>query len=626
MVRCPVMPQPVQPSTEGADAAAPAGAAVAAGYRRRAAQADADAAMLARRSRRISYLRLAAAVLAVTGRGGAWASPLAAAGIGVFIALAISHAGVERRRDHAAGVATLNRESLARLERRWDDLPAPWPSGAPDDHAYAADLDVFGHASIAQLAGPVHTPTGRRALASWLLAIDRATLGEVQDRQAAVAELSPALDFRQDLTLAARATPHGADEHELGAFVAWAEGESWLLARPWIPVLAAALGVATTVGAVLYYGSWITGPWFAITATLGWLLRAWVQTPLEATNAGAGGERALRGWSALVRLLGGQRWQSAALRAAQGELEGGHVRRALRTLEQGVALADFRLSTWLYLPVQTLTLWDLHVWWGLERWRARHGRQVRGWLEAIGRVEALASLASLAHDHPDWAFPTLVDSPPADALRLDATALGHALLPGTTRITNDVAMGPKGRFLLVTGSNMSGKSTLMRAIGVNVVLAHAGAPVCAQTMRLPLLALHTSMRVADSLERGLSLFMASLVRLERIVRAAREAPPSRPVCYLLDEVLQGTNSAERRVAVRTIVDHLLASWAIGVVTTHDLDLARDPAFAAHADSVHLQETLSGDGDAVTMTFDYRLRPGPATGGNALQLLRLLGLQ
>jgi DNA mismatch repair ATPase MutS len=173
---------------------------------------------------------------------------------------------------------------------------------------------------------------------------------------------------------------------------------------------------------------------------------------------------------------------------------------------------------------------------------------------------------------------------------------------------------------------MSGKSTLMRAVGVNVVLAHAGAPVCAASMQLPLVALHTSMRVADSLERGLSLFMASLVRLERIVRAAREARPTRPVCYLLDEVLQGTNSAERRVAVRTIVDHLLASWALGVVTTHDLDLARDPGFAAHADSVHLQETLAGEGDAVTMTFDYRLRPGPATGGNALQLLRLLGLQ
>jgi hypothetical protein len=631
------MPDPGRPTIDALAETATAPGALAAdaatAYTRRAATADGDAARLAGRSRRISYLRLGAAavaavglVLLATGRGGDGAWPLALLGVVAFVALAVHHARIERRREHAVGYAVLNREALARLERRWNDLPAAWPSPTTDDHPYATDLDVFGHASIVQLAGPVHTPTGRRALASWLLALDRATLAEIRDRQAAVAELAPALDFRQDLTLAARATPHDAGAHELGAFVAWAEGDSWLLARPWISALALALGVATTIGALLYYAAGMGGPWFVITATLGWALRAWVQTPLEATNAGAGGERALRGWSALVRHVSGQRWQSQPLQAARAELEGGHVRSALRTLEQGVALADFRLSTWLYLPVQTLTLWDLHVWWGLERWRARHGRHVRGWLEAIGRVEALSALASLAHDHPRWAFPTLVDTPPADAVRLDATGLGHALLPETTRVTNDVAIGPKGRFLLVTGSNMSGKSTLMRAVGVNVVLAHAGAPVCATTMQLPLLALHTSMRVADSLERGLSLFMASLVRLERIVRAAREAPQARPVCYLLDEVLQGTNSAERRVAVRTIVDHLRASWAIGIVTTHDLDLARDPAFAAHADSVHLQETLSGEGEAVTMAFDYRLRPGPASGGNALQLLRLLGLQ
>jgi DNA mismatch repair ATPase MutS len=192
-------------------------------------------------------------------------------------------------------------------------------------------------------------------------------------------------------------------------------------------------------------------------------------------------------------------------------------------------------------------------------------------------------------------------------------------------VANDVTLGPPGRFLLITGSNMSGKSTLLRAVGLNVVLAHAGAPACARRLTLPPLSLHTSMRVSDSLERGLSLFMASLVRLERIVRAARAAPPERCACYLLDEVLQGTNSAERQIAVRTVVSHLVACHAIGAVTTHDLELARDPAFTDHADSYHLQETLSGTGDAVTMTFDYRLRPGPAQSGNALQLLRMLGL-
>ena len=200
-----------------------------------------------------------------------------------------------------------------------------------------------------------------------------------------------------------------------------------------------------------------------------------------------------------------------------------------------------------------------------------------------------------------------------------------ALLADDVHVPNDVSVGPPGRFLLITGSNMSGKSTLLRAIGLNVVLAHAGGPVCAARFRLPPLQLYTSMRVSDSLERGLSLFMASLVRLQQVVTAARGATASRRLCYLLDEVLQGTNSAERQVAVRTVMQHLLHCEAIGVVTTHDLELASDPSFVSHADSVHLQETLSGAGDEVTMTFDYRLRPGPARAGNALQLLRMLGL-
>jgi hypothetical protein len=613
----------------------PAADTIARLYAERAARAEADAAREAAASRLISRLRLLVAAVGATaaiswimGRGLPWSVLMSVVAAAVFAVLAFRHAGIERRRERALGRATLNHEGGARIERRWDDLPHPWLPREPlDEHPYAADLDLFGHASLAQLAGPVHTPTGRRAFAAWLLEADRATAVEIRNRQAAVAELAPALDFRQDLAMAARAIGgDGIEAHELGAFVAWAEGRSWLLARPWIPIAAIALALVTTVAFVFWWNEWTGSPWFLIPATLGWLLRAWVQEPLEATNAGAGGERSLHGWRALVRLVGRAEWRARSLAEARDALGRERVRDALRTLEQLVALADFRLSTWLYLPIQTVTLWDLHVWWALERWRARHGSHVRGWLETVGSVEALAALAALAHDHPAWAWPEVLESPDGAALRIDARGLGHALLPDATRVANDVTIGPKGRFLLVTGSNMSGKSTLLRAVGLNVVLAHAGAPACAASLRLPLLALHTSMRVADSLERGLSLFMASLVRLERIVRAAREAERARPVCYLLDEVLQGTNSAERRVAVRTIVDHLIASWAIGVVTTHDLELAHDPAFAAHAESVHLQETLAGEGDAVTMTFDYRLRSGPATGGNALQLLKLLGLR
>jgi DNA mismatch repair ATPase MutS len=199
------------------------------------------------------------------------------------------------------------------------------------------------------------------------------------------------------------------------------------------------------------------------------------------------------------------------------------------------------------------------------------------------------------------------------------------LLPATTRVSNDVAVGPPGTFVLVTGSNMSGKSTLLRAIGTNVVLAQAGGMVCAQSMRLTPVDVWTSIRIDDSLEAGVSLFMAELRRLKRIVDAAREPDRPRPLLYLLDEILHGTNTAERRIAARRVLTYLLEAGAIGAVTTHDLTLAEDPSLDAAAQRVHFSERFERRNGAMTMTFDYRLRPGLATSANALKLLAMIGL-
>jgi DNA mismatch repair ATPase MutS len=219
-------------------------------------------------------------------------------------------------------------------------------------------------------------------------------------------------------------------------------------------------------------------------------------------------------------------------------------------------------------------------------------------------------------------------------------SMGHPLLPPAERVDNDVEVGPSGTFLLVTGSNMSGKSTLLRAIGVNLVLAGAGAPVCAASFRTPPLTLWTSMRVQDSLERGVSYFMAELQRLKQVVDAARAAADpwavdgrdgnrreagGRRFFYLLDEILQGTNTAERQIAARRIVSYLVESGAIGAVSTHDLTLAEAPALAAHARMVHFTESIVAGDDGPMMTFDYKLRPGIATSTNALRLMQIVGL-
>ena len=207
-----------------------------------------------------------------------------------------------------------------------------------------------------------------------------------------------------------------------------------------------------------------------------------------------------------------------------------------------------------------------------------------------------------------------------------ARDLGHPLLPPSRRVGNDVTVGPAGAFLLVTGSNMSGKSTLLRALGVNVVLAQAGGPACAAALRLPPLRLATSILVEDSLAGGISFFLAELLRIKQVVTAAGEAGREGAVLlYLLDEVLRGTNSVERRIAVRRVLRHLLARGALGAVSTHDLELAAGAGLAQAARAVHFRETLTPGPDGPRMSFDYRLRPGPATTTNALELLRQVGL-
>ena len=264
--------------------------------------------------------------------------------------------------------------------------------------------------------------------------------------------------------------------------------------------------------------------------------------------------------------------------------------------------------------------WDVHVLVALERWKERSGHRVGDWLDATGEAEALAALAALAADHPDWTMPAL----DPDAHTVEARALGHPLIAPGICIRNDVEIGPAGSFLLVTGSNMSGKSTLLRALGLNAVLAQAGGPVCAARLRMPPLRVVTSMRVDDSLAEGVSYFMAGLQRLKMVVEAARSPGGVTPrTLYLLDEILQGTNSAERRVAARTVLRHLLETDAIGAVTTHDLSLAEADDLTTRGVAVHFTESV--DDGAEGLAFDYRLRSGIAKSTNALKLLEMAGL-
>jgi len=232
----------------------------------------------------------------------------------------------------------------------------------------------------------------------------------------------------------------------------------------------------------------------------------------------------------------------------------------------------------------------------------------------LGEFEALSSLGGLAFDEPTFCFPTFVTEP-----RLAAQGVAHPLIPATSRVGNDLSLPGPGSALLVTGSNMSGKSTLLRSIGVAYVLANAGGPVCATSFELGSLRLATSLRIRDSLEQGVSHFYAELHKLKAVLDATRD---SLPVLFLLDEILHGTNSRERQIGARWILSQLLERNALGAVSTHDLELCRlTPELMSRVRLVHLREDVQGS----EMTFDYRLREGPVSEGNALRLMRRIGL-
>ena len=574
-------------------------------------------------------------VLALLGLG--WASGhgrpwYAAGGLGFtgFLVLVAYHENLLRDQRRFGTLRNLNAWALARLDRDWASLPEPMLAAPAGQQAAADDLDLFGHASLFHFLCTATTPVGRRALRTWLL--EPASPETIHGRQQAAAELAPRLDLREALSLEGCLL---ADQGQTtDRFVAWAEGAPWLTSRRWLVGLSRLLPAALVLAWVLA-GCGAVSVGLAAVVTLAVFVLNYLTSVLYAggihdvfsqlsTRSGAV-HRYLR----MFELMYSMPASASDLERIKRQATecGGGVLLRMRQLNGLAKLASIQHSALLfifvYLPLQFLFLYDFHILSLIEAWQRRYGQHARDWFEALGQFEALCALAALVHDHPDWAFPTVT----ATAERFQAEQLGHPLLPDDQRVTNDVVVGPPGSFLLVTGSNMSGKSTLLRAIGVNAVLAEAGAPVCAARLSLPPVRLATSMRVRDSLEHGVSFYMAELMRLKEIVDLARQHDPrqGRRVLYLLDEILLGTNSRERHIAVVRVMQFLLRHQAIGAISTHDLELAASEPLAGAGRCVHFRETLHDQAAPRPMTFDYRLRSGLATTTNALRLLELVGL-
>ena len=587
------------------------------------------------RGRLVTFLAAAGCLIWTLARG---ADPvrltIAVALFVVFGALVFWHARVEGRAAWHQALRTVSLHGSARIQRRWDDLPPAEAPGSVDvaHHPYALDLDLFGRASLFQWLGPAATPSGSVKLATWLLAPSVPDV--VRARQAAVRELAPADDWREQLA-AHGELARDARQVEIDAFLAWAEAPEWSIdfAVPLVRGLHTTvfMGALWFVAAALTAAIWILLALFllgVIDAAL-WLIPlvagivlSFATTKMihSAFHRAGAGQHALGRYAALFEHVTNTAFVSPLLRDLHERLSanGKAAPACMRRLNRILGFAELRTAAaLLHFPIQAFTLWDFHVLFALSRWRRVAGPHVRGWMDAIGELDALSALAAAWRDNPAWCLPEIHDT-----AVFAAEALGHPLIPDERRVTNDTRVGPPGTLLLVTGSNMSGKSTLLRAIGLNTVLAQAGGCTCAVRLRLPPCDLQSSIRVQDSLELGLSYFMAALARLKGVVDAAERPREGRVLLYLLDEILQGTNSAERGIAVRAVARHLLDAGAIGAMTTHDLNLASEEPVKSSAILVHFTESVDEQGN---MRFDYRLREGLATSRNALRLMQMIGI-
>jgi hypothetical protein len=528
----------------------------------------------------------------------------------LFVGVAIYHARILRARDVAQRAAAFYRNGLARIADRWSGTGQTGERFDDPHHVYASDLDLFGRGSLFEFLSTARTRMGEERLAQWLLS--PSSVERIRERHVAIAELRPQLDLAEDLAVAGEDARTGVNPEALSR---WAEASN-RMAPEWLRWLAPVLAVAV-VGCTFIWGFWGMATPLMLVVALEAVLTYRVRHALAAVLHDA--EQAFRDLdllSGLLALMERHSFQALRLQELQRELRSHHTAgpQALARLETIVDLINSREN----LIVRVLDapfMYSVQVAFAAERWRRAHGHAVRRWLSAIGEIEALLSFASYSYEHPGDPFPEFVEGSPC----FQGAGIGHPLVPAATCIRNNVVVGGETRVLLVSGSNMSGKSTLLRAVGINVVLAMAGAPVRAQSLRLTSLCLGASIRINDSLHEGSSRFYAEITRLRKIYDLT---DGSFPMFFLLDELLQGTNSKDRRIGAEGLLRVLLARGATGLVSTHDLALTEISGLPpGHLHNVHFQDEFENG----KMKFDYQLREGVVTRSNGLALMRSIGL-
>ena len=533
--------------------------------------------------------------------------------LGGLAVLIVIHEKVLKTQRQALRAVEFYERGLARLEERWQGKGESGERFRDPQHPYAEDLDLFGKGSLFQLMCTARTAAGEELLAQWLTT--PADPDEVRARHEAMLELRDRLDLREDLALLGTEVRAGVHPEALAR---WSNETAVPFTVP-ERYAAAILALLAAAAIAAFFLDLVPLSVPVAVLLVGFLFAYYLRTRVQHVIAGADlHARDLGLLAAVLERFERERFTGGRLADLRRELETGGLPASwqIARLHRLMELLDSRRNQF-FTPIAAVLLWGTQFAMAIESWRLRSGRHVGRWIAAIGELEALTSLANYSYEHPADTLPELEPGP---APLFAADGLAHPLIPVDRAVRNDVRLGDGVRILIVSGSNMSGKSTLLRSVGINTALAWAGAPVRAKRLIVTPLVIGASIRVQDSLQDNRSRFYAEILRLKQIVALAAGDKPS---VFLLDELLSGTNSHDRRIGAEAIVRTLAGSGAIGLVTTHDLALAHiADTLGSQAANVHFEDHLEHG----EIHFDYRMKPGVVERSNALALMRAVGLE
>lgn len=536
-------------------------------------------------------------------------------GIGALIALVLFlilmrlQQTAKRKRNFQRNIQTINDDEIERLSFRFKrkDTGIHFQE---KNHAFATDLDIFGEYSLYRVLNRTRTAEGSRRLAKWLK--NHAPLEEILMRQEAVEELKDNPEFRQ--TWEATALLHEHAAQQVSAFRDWSAEtlpdslQTSLRWRFW--------SLATLLIAGLTFAGLI--PAWVLILSLTWhllILKRYKEVLQGLTSRTTALGLTLAAYADLLDIADAATFRSRWWKQRQTLIRG-----AAHSLRKSGVLferLDYHNNPYFLVFVCIPTLWDLYCLAGLEKWKMAHRDDLNTWLNVLADIEAMNSLAGNAFAYPEHTVPQVTWQ---KDVYIEATQMGHPLIPRKKRVSNDFSMNGLGHTILVTGSNMSGKSTFLRTIGLNLVLAQMGAVVSAARFACAPVRVFSSMRTQDSLEESTSSFYAELKRLRQLLELADEKNQS-PVFYLLDEILKGTNSADRHKGAEALIRQLHTKSSAGLVSTHDLELGEWGATESYVHNFHFRSDVENG----QLKFDYQLHDGICKSFNASELMRMMGI-